>query len=374
LGKRPEMTIIITDEDVKRLLPMQDCIEAMRVAFRDLSTGSAVNRPRMRYVAEHPDSDRKYFANIHVGAVPSYGVACVRAGSHIIKPPSETVTRRMYENPQAFNSGIVLLYSVETAQLIALLHEFHISGMRVAATSALAVDHVARADAQTLGLFGTGKQAHTAVEAISLVRPFKRVNVYSPSVDHREAFAREMSRPGLDVVAVKEPRSVIEGADVICCATSSLKPVFDGDWLEDGQFVITIANSDITNRNKRSEVDLRTYERASSIIVTDWESVLGSEQREILDPLAEGVIRQEQIHELKDIAAGKVRIGQPARSAEADGIIYYKNNAGIAIQFAAAGGLVYRRAIAEGNNKTIPSEWLGTDLSAFYKAGFRPSP
>jgi hypothetical protein len=57
LGKRPEMTIIITDEDVKRLLPMQDCIEAMRVAFRDLSTGSAVNRPRMRYVAEHPDNE-----------------------------------------------------------------------------------------------------------------------------------------------------------------------------------------------------------------------------------------------------------------------------------------------------------------------------
>jgi alanine dehydrogenase len=368
------MPIIITDDDVKRLLPMKDCIEAMRVAFRDLSTGSAVNRPRMRYVAEHPDSDRKYFANIHVGAVPSYGVACVRAGSHIIKPPSETVTRRMYENPQAFNSGIVLLYSVETAQLIALLHEFHISGMRVAATSALAVDCIARPDAATLGLFGTGKQAHTAVEAISLVRPFKQVNVYSPSVEHRQAFAREMTRPGLDVVAVDDPRTVITGADVICCATSSLKPVFDGEWLEDGQFVITIANSDITNRNKRSEVDVRTYERARSIIVTDWESVIGSDQREILDPLAEGVIRQDQVHELKDIVAGKVQIKQQQPGTKSDGIIYYKNNAGIAIQFAAAGGLIYRRAIIDGNNKTIPSEWLGTDLSAFYEAGFRPSP
>jgi ornithine cyclodeaminase/alanine dehydrogenase-like protein (mu-crystallin family) len=368
------MTIIITDEDVKRLLPMKDCIEAMRVAFRDLSTGSAVNRPRMRYVAEHPDPDRKYFANIHVGAVPSYGVACVRAGSHIIRPPSETVTRRMYENPQPFNSGIVLLYCIETAQLIAMLHEFHISGMRVAATSAVAVDHIARPDAVTLGLFGTGKQAHTAVEALALVRPFRRVNVFSPSVEHREAFAREMSRPGLDVVAVDDARAVLDGADVICCATSSLKPVFDGDWLEDGQFVITIANSDITNRNKRSEVDLRTYERAKHVIVTDWESVLGSDQREILDPLAEGTVRQEQIHELKDIVAGKVQVKQPPRGDKADKIIYYKNNAGIAIQFAAAGGLTYRRAIAEGNNKVIPSDWLGTDLSAFYKAGFRPSP
>jgi ornithine cyclodeaminase/alanine dehydrogenase-like protein (mu-crystallin family) len=368
------VTIIITDDDVKRLLPMKDCIEAMRVAFRDFSTGSAVNRPRMRYTAQHPDSDRRYFANIHVGAVPSYGVACVRAGSHIIKPPSPTVTRRMYENPQAFNSGLVLLYSVETAELLALLHEFHISGMRVGATSALAVDQIARPDAATLGLFGTGKQARAALEAIALVRPFKRINVYSPSVDHRQSFAREMTRPGLDVVAVEEARAAIAGADVICCATSSLKPVFDGEWLEDGQLVVTIANSDITNRNKRSEIDLRTYQRASAIIVTDWESVISSDQTEILDPLAEGTIRQEQIHELRDIVAGKVEVKQAPRGAKADGILYFKNNAGLAIQFAAAGGLAYRRAIAEGSNKVIPSEWLGTDLSEAYKAGFRPSP
>jgi hypothetical protein len=56
------------------------------------------------------------------------------------------------------------------------------------------------------------------------------------------------------------------------------------------------------------------------------------------------------------------------------GIIYYKNNSGLAIQFAAAGGILYRKALAEGSNKVIPTEWLGSDLSAYYKAGFRPSP
>jgi hypothetical protein len=75
------MTIIITDEDVKRLLPMRDCVEAMRVAFGDLADGAAVNRPRMRYLARHPDPERKYLANVHVGAVPSYGIACAAAAS-----------------------------------------------------------------------------------------------------------------------------------------------------------------------------------------------------------------------------------------------------------------------------------------------------
>src|SRR5258708_24291622 len=79
------VTIIITDDDVRRLLPMQDCIEAMRVAFRDFANGSAVNRPRMRYLAQHPDPGRKYLANVHVGAVPSPGIARARhrADMHI---------------------------------------------------------------------------------------------------------------------------------------------------------------------------------------------------------------------------------------------------------------------------------------------------
>jgi ornithine cyclodeaminase/alanine dehydrogenase-like protein (mu-crystallin family) len=366
------VTIIITDSDVERLLSTRECIDAMRVAFQDFSNGIAVNRPRMRYLAQHPDPERKYLANVHVGAVPSYGIACVRAGSQIIRPPSPTNDRRLYENPQAFNWGIVILYSLETAEPLALMHEFQLSGIRVGATTGLAVDVIARPDAHTLGLFGTGKQARSALEAILAVRPITRVNVYSPSVEHRELFVREMQRPGVEIVAANESRQVVEGADVICCATTSMKPVFDGDWLEDGQFVVSIANSDVTN--KRSEVDRRTYERSTDIIVNDWESVVDNDQTELLDPIREGVIAQEHVHELGDLITGKVTIRQPARGEAAKGVIYFKNNSGLAIQFAAAGGLVYKKAAAEGNNKTIPTEWLGSDLSAYYKAGFRPSP
>ncbi len=366
------MTIIITDDDVRRLLPMGDCIEAMRVAFRDFADGVAVNRPRMRYLARHPDPERRYMANVHVGAVPSYGIACVRAGSQIMRPPSATNDRRTYENPQAFNWGIVILYSIETAEPLALMHEFLLSGVRVGATTGLAVDVIARKDTSTLGLFGTGKQARCALEAIACVRPIRRVNVFSPSAEHRAAFVRDMAREGIEIVAAAEPRAVVAGADVICCATTAMKPVFDGHWLEDGQFVVSIANSDVTN--KRSEVDRRTYERATTIIVNDWESVIDNDQTELLDPLKEGVIRKDAIHELGDLLNGKAQVAQPPRGEAAAGIIYYKNNSGLAIQFAAAGGFIYQRAIKEGNNKTIPTEWLGSNLSSYYQAGFRPSP
>jgi ornithine cyclodeaminase/alanine dehydrogenase-like protein (mu-crystallin family) len=159
-------------------------------------------------------------------------------------------------------------------------------------------------------------------------------------------------------------------ADIVCCATTAMTPVFDGDWLKDGQVVVSIANSDVTN--KRSEVDRRTYERANAIIINDWESVIDNDQTELLDPLKDGVIRKEQISELGDLLIGKTQLSAPAGGQA--GIVYYKNNSGLAIQFAAAGGVLYRRAMAEGSNKTIPTEWLGSDLSSYYKAGFRPSP
>lgn len=366
------MTIIITDEDVQRLLSMEECIEAMRVAFADFAKGDAVNRPRVRYTARHSQADSRYFANVHVGAVPSYGIACVRAGSHILKPPSATIDRRAYDSPTQFNWGVVILYSTETAEPLAFLHEFHLSGMRVGATTGMFVDQVARPDAATLGLFGTGKQAATALEAITCVRPISRVHVYSPDMKHRNDFARTHSRPGLEVVAVDDPRKVVAGADIICCATNAMKPVCEGDWLEDGQVVVTIANSDVTN--KRSEVDRRVFERASSITVNDWESVVENKQTELLDLIDDGTVARDKVHELGDLLIGRAKLAQPPRGAPAKGIIYYKNNSGLAIQFAAAGGVLYRKALEQGVNRSIPSEWLGSDLSALYAAGYRPSP
>lgn len=359
------MTLIITDDDVSRLLSMKECVQAMRTAFEDFSNGIAVNRPRVRYLAQHPDPERRYFANVHVGAVPSSGMACVRAGSQIMRPPNATSERRMYENPSAFNWGIVILYSIETAEPLAFLHEFRLSGVRVGATTGMAVDAMTRKDASKLGLFGTGKQARNAFEAILSVRDIKEVRVYGPNREHRESFVKAVARPGVNVVASESPQDVVRGADIVCCATSAMQPVFDGEWLEPGQFVVSIANSDVTN--KRSEVDQRTFERASAIIVNDWESVVENDQSELLDPIKEGRVRQDRVHELGDVLTGKAK-------PDLSGIVYYKNNSGLAIQFAAAGGILYRKAKEEGQCKEIPTEWLGSDLSSYYAAGFRPSP
>jgi alanine dehydrogenase len=366
------MTLIITGDDVQRLLTMGECIEAMRIAFKDFADGVAVNRPRVRYLAQHPDSEKRYWANIHAGASPTAGMACVRAGSQIkIMNPSGSDRESLNQNPRPFNWGLVILFSIETAEPVALLHEFELSGMRVGATTGAAVDQVARADASVLGLFGSGKQARAAVEAITAVRPIECINIFSPNPEHRDMFCRDMAHRNIAVIAVDDPRLAVAGADIVCCATSSAAPVFDGDWLEGGQMVVSIANSDANH--KRIEVDRRTFERASAIIINDWESVEENSQTELLDPLEDGGVSRDAIVELGDLFTGRKVLAQPARGGGEE-IIYYKNNSGLAIQFAAAGGIIYRKALAEGGCKEIPTEWLGSDLSEYLKAGFHPSP
>jgi ornithine cyclodeaminase/alanine dehydrogenase-like protein (mu-crystallin family) len=135
--------------------------------------------------------------------------------------------------------------------------------------------------------------------------------------------------------------------------------------LKPGQFVVTIANSDITNI--RSEVDETVFKNASAIIVNDWESVVENNQLELTGLIDNGHVQRGRVHELGDVLTGRDK-------PDLSGIIYYKNNSGLAIQFAAAGGILYRKAMAEGNCKSIPTEWFGSDLSEYYKAGLRPSP
>jgi alanine dehydrogenase len=349
------MPIVITDEDAERLLSIPEAIEAMRIAFRDLAQGRAVNPPRLRYGIATPDPARRYTANIHAGAVESYRVACVRAGSSFTVAADDP-QRKALADSDAPNWTIIILYDLASGEPLAFMHESYLSGFRVGATSALAVAEAARAVASVLGLFGTGQQAFPNCRAICAVRPIRRVQVYSPNPEHRKAFVKRMAGEKVEVVAVDNPREVVRGAHVVCCATNAKQPVLDGDWLESGQVVITIANSDVLNT--RREVDEKTFARASDIIINDWESVAANRQVELLEPIEKGLVKRDNVHELGTIVAGKAKLRR-----DPGAIVYYKNNTGLAMQFAACGAIIHRKLAAEGTNRTIPLDWFASGRS-----------
>src|SRR5262249_41142452 len=269
--------------DAIRHLSIAEAIEAMRVAFGDLSNGKAVNPPRLRYSSPTPDGKRRYFANSHAGAVPSYQTACVRAGSHFMLIDERDGERPTLDNPDPVNWSVIILYDLATGEPLAFMHETHLSGFRVGATTGLAVAEMARDDAQVLGLFGTGNQAYPNCRAICAARPIRRVQVYSPSAQHRADFVARMANEKVEVVPVEHPQAVVEGADIVCCATNAKQPVLRGEWLTPGQMVISIANTDVID--VRREVDETTFARAKEIVINDWDSVVVNRQIELLEPI-----------------------------------------------------------------------------------------
>ena len=122
-------------------------------------------------------------------------------------------------------------------------------------------------------------------------------------------------------------------------------------------------------RRDPSEVDPTTYRRAEPIVVNDWATVIDDDQRELLDLLDNGVIQRDSVCELGDLIAANLVVNSGGGRT-----VYYKNNTGLAIQFATAGAIVYNKLKQAGTGREIPTEWLGSDLSAYYSAGFRPSP
>ena len=361
--------LLISDPEVRQVLKMDECIAAMERAFAEEGRGIAVSRPRVRYKVP-PDLDKPgYMANIIPGAVPSSGVAALRYDSTIVQERVVAGSKRMdFPSPMKRSWGFVLLFSLETGEPLALIQDFSLSAIRVGATTGVAHRALSRKGSKVVGLFGSGNEARRNLEAICCVRDIERVRVYSPTREHRERFAEEMTELlNVEIQPVSSPEAVVKGADIVMSATNSSQAVFDGNWLEPGQMVTTIANTDGVHR--RTEADSTTMIRSDFIVLNNKETAVTNQQRELLDLIEEGKFGWEKVCELGQVLTGQ----HPGRTTDRQ-IIFYKSNTGVGIQFAAAGALIYEACKKQGLGRALPTEWFGADLSEWMDKGFMPSP
>ncbi len=362
---------MISAEDVTSVLDLPACMEAMGQAFAEQARGQAASHPRQRYRVPRQTTlgEPGYMANMIAGAVPSLKVAALRYDSAIVREREAYGKVRLdWLYPAHRSWGLVLLFSTETGEPLAIIQDFTLLPLRVGATTGVAVRALARSDASRVGLFGSGNEAVRNLEAICLVRRIEQVRVYSPTREHREAFAQEMAeRLEIQIQAVDDPREVVRQADIVMSATSASEPVVQGAWLEPGQLVVTIANTDAVHT--RSEADPETFLRSDFIVLNHRETAVSNQQRELLDLIDQGRLGWDQVTEL-----GAVLVGEhPGRTGD-DQLIYYKSNAGVGIQFAAAGALIYEACKRQGRGHEVPTDWFGADLSGWLDKGFLPSP
>jgi len=348
------MTLILNNEEVKRVLTMDACLEILEDAYREQAAGRAMNQ--LRYDTEMPlpemRNDGRYEFKTMVGILPKYGISALRMSSSIVHHPVIAGQKRVEKLPAAPGGrwvGLVQIYSTINGEPLAFMPDGYLQGCRVAASSAIAAKYLARDDASVLGIFGSGWQARGQVEAMARVRRLKKVKVYSPTAENREKFAAEMAPVvEVEIEPVERPEEVIKGADIIACATNAREPVLHARWVEEGMHVTDV---------KSIEIDRAILERADRIVIHQrlaYETRIGGAGQ--YGELEASSWRSEDFEGyplLEEMVAGKVT-GREQR----DEITYFWNNAGLGLQFAAVGYVIHKRAKEQGIGREIPTEWL----------------
>jgi ornithine cyclodeaminase/alanine dehydrogenase-like protein (mu-crystallin family) len=300
---------------------MEMAIAAVEDALKQQGLGSAVNNPRTRV--------RLPTGQLHMmgAALPTRGVIGYKAYT-------------AFRGKTRFH---VMLYSTETGELLAMLQADRLGQMRTGAASGVATKHMARADAHRVGIFGTGWQARSQLEAICAVRPIQAIKAFGRDATRRQTFCTEMSqRLDVPVEPADAPEATVKGVDVVVTATNAREPLFDGNWLEPGAHVNAIGSNALIRR----EVDDTTVRR-SALIVVDSKEQARLECGDLLGPLERGLIHWEQVRELGDVVAGLM----PGRRQAADITLFESH--GLAIWDLAAGMAVYDAAKAKGIGREI---------------------
>lgn len=323
--------LILSAADVREALPMADAVEAMKLAFAQLSTGEA-HLP-LRTVIPTPCND----------------------GTALLMPAFLSEGRQMGvkllslfpDNPERglpLIHALMTLFDGETGRPLAVMEAGSLTALRTGAASGAATDLLARTDARSVAIFGAGAQGSTQLEAVCAVRPIQQAWVHDPVAARADAFAQNMQdRLGLEVGVAATPKQALADADIVCTATTSPTPVFEDGDLKPGVHINAVGAYTPTTR----EVPEETVVRAK--VVVDQREASMEEAGDLLMPMGKRMIGPDHIHaELGEIAAGR----KPPRQSP-DEVTLFKS-VGLAVQDVAAAWRILGAAERMGLGRRVP--------------------
>lgn len=312
--------LVLSEHEVRVLLDMESCVEAMEEVLTSLARGELFQP--LRFVARPPGGAG------FIGLMPAHraGESAAYALKEIIVTP-DNPTRGLDAH-----QGAVLLHDGDTGQLVAVLNASPVTEIRTAAVSAVATRALARGAAERVAILGAGVQARAHVHAMRAVLDDPEIRIWARNLDAAEQLAAEV-----EAIASPSPDAALFGAEVVCTTTSSREPIVEHRWLAAGVHVNAVGSSIPTAR----ELDTETV-ASSSLFVDRRESTL-NESGDYLLAQAEGAIGPDHIKaELGDVLVGT----HPGRADEGELTVF--KSLGIAVEDLAAAELVVRRAREQG--------------------------
>jgi ornithine cyclodeaminase/alanine dehydrogenase len=321
--------LILTRADVRALIDMDEVIDAVAAGHAALARGTA----HQTVEAPTPLAD---------GAVMLPMCAA-------LDTPAAAGVKVLTDSPNNPQRGLpsqqstLTMIDPLTGACRGVLDGVEITRYRTAAASAVATRQLARKNVHTLGLIGAGAQASSHLHALSRVRQFARVTVWSRTRATAERFAERHGRDGFEIEILDSPEAVVRSADVLCTLTPSREPYIRGEWFAPGLHVNAVG---APPRADHREIDTDGIVR--SLLVVDDRAAATSRSGEVCIPLAEHAITEHHIHaELGELVIGN----RPGRTRE-DGITLF-NSVGLAIQDIVTASRLLDAAEAQGIGSQI---------------------
>ncbi|WP_396612346.1 ornithine cyclodeaminase family protein [Haloferax sp. S1W] len=317
-------TLLLTSADVNDLATPAEYVDAVREGYRQRGEGAPAE-PRTKLLNREPP-----------GMFTTYAA---------VLPETGAMGGYMYSAGFGAEDAWFMtpLFDADSGEPLALLDGASMNPFKTGAAGGVGVDALAREDASSVAIIGSGAQARGQLRAVATVRDLDSVWVYSPTKESREAFAGEMDRRlDASVAAVASSAAAVEGADIVITATTASEPVFDGDLLDPGTHVTAMGQY---HPNKR-ELDATTIERAK--YVPDLRERATMDAGSFLAAMDAGVVDEAHIHaELGEVVSGR------AAGRETDEEITVFDSGGTGIETVAAAYLLYEKAVDEGLGTAI---------------------
>lgn len=312
--------LYLTENEVRDLLTMDAALATVESAFRKLALDEAENVPRQRCQTD----------NVMLHVLPAAAKTLNAIGM------------KAYTTGRFAAKFLVFLFDPKDGHLSAMLEADHLGAVRTGAASGVATRRLAHPDADTVGLFGTGKQARTQLEAVCKVRRIRKAFVIGRDAARTGAFAEEMSRVCDTEVVPAASAEEAAGQDVVVTATTAREPVLFGKWLSAGAHVNLIGSNHIS----KTEADAEVFRRATTVAVDSKEQAR-AECGDFVAPVDAGVISMSDVRELAMVLTGRY----PGRTSQTDITVF--KSLGLGIEDVAVASHVVELARKQGVGRTL---------------------
>jgi alanine dehydrogenase len=390
-----KMPLFLSNQDQEKVITAKDAVDALEDGIRQFASGDAIRRPRIDNFIPTRREDQFFGFSSMEGGIREPGYYALRIKPDMISWPTINGMRRRvtYCSRPGLYGGLVFLFNVDNAELLAIMNDGFIQHFRVAAAAAIGAKYLAKQDAQVVGIIGSGGMARSFAEAFKVVRDISKLKVFSPNRDHLNQYVREVSKKvDCEIVPVQSAKDALAGSDIVATCTNAYQPVVEGKWLEEGSHFANVTayevGPDLFNRITVVGLFVRRTPMSAGTLIDDdfalridgMTYAAGSAEERSKIPLHSAKLQgrgedRKRFPNATYVDCANWTTGEPYRRSTGKEISTLENNsygtlpgdaahsAGIqGIQFASVGGRIYELAKKQGLGQELPMEMFLQDI------------